>query len=273
MNGILSPLRGRHAKLRLSLYTDEAVIFINPVQEEVRALFGILEQFGSMTGLKLNLEKCIVAPIRCASLNLDQILESFVGKRVNFPLTYLGLPLTLGCLKVAHVQSIVDKSKSKLVGWQGRLLNPAGRRELVRSVLSAMPTYLLTSMKAPKQLTDDIDKIRRCFLWAGYHELTGGKCKVAWTSVAKPVEFHRLGIIDMEKFSRALRIRWLWFQWTNPERPWNGTAMPVDAEDMTLFNAATVVTVGTQAQGLLLALKLDTWPATSQSVPAAIQTQ
>ena len=48
----------------------------------------------------------------------------------------------------------------------------------------------------------------------------------------------------MEKFSRALRIRWLWFQWTNPERPWNGRAVPVDAEDMALFNAATVVTVG-----------------------------
>jgi hypothetical protein len=33
--GILSPLRGRHAKLRLSLYADDAVIFLNLVQCEV----------------------------------------------------------------------------------------------------------------------------------------------------------------------------------------------------------------------------------------------
>ena len=113
--------------MRFSLYVDDAVIFVNPVKEEVQALFGILEQFGSATGLKLNIEKCSVAPIRCASTNLDQILESFVGKRVSFLITYLGLPLTLGRLKMVHVQGTVDRSRSKLAGWQGRLLNPAGR--------------------------------------------------------------------------------------------------------------------------------------------------
>jgi hypothetical protein len=126
-NGILSPLRGRNAKLRLSLYADDAIIFINPVQEKVSALFGILEQFGSTTGLKLNLDKCTVAPIRCGDLNLDHILMNFAGKKVNFPISYLGLPLTLGWLKVVHVQRFVDKTNYKLAGWQGRLLNPTGR--------------------------------------------------------------------------------------------------------------------------------------------------
>ena len=36
--GALSPLRGRQARLRLSPYADDAVIFINPVRSEVRAL-------------------------------------------------------------------------------------------------------------------------------------------------------------------------------------------------------------------------------------------
>jgi hypothetical protein len=130
-----------------------------------------------------------------------------------------------------------------LAGWQGKLLNIAGRRELVRSVLSSIPTYLLTALKAPKQLFCDLDKARRRFLWAGDSELTGGKCKVAWTLVARPTEFGGLGILDLERFSRALRLRWLWYNWTNPERPWNGTELPVDSVDITLFNAATTVTV------------------------------
>ena len=73
----------------------------------------------------------------------------------------------------------------------------------------------------------------------------GGKCKVAWSSVAKPIEFGGLGLIELEKFSRALRLRWLWFQWTNPERPWSGSTstLPVDSVDMALFAAATTVTV------------------------------
>ena len=100
----------------------------------------------------------MVAPIRCSELNLDQILETFAGRRVGFPLTYLGLPLTLGRLKVVHVQRVVDNSRSRLAGWQGKLLNPVGRWELVRFVMTDIPIYLLTSLKAPKQLLEDLDK-------------------------------------------------------------------------------------------------------------------
>jgi hypothetical protein len=39
------------------------VIFLNPIRSEVRALFTILDNFGAATGLKLNVEKCTVAPI------------------------------------------------------------------------------------------------------------------------------------------------------------------------------------------------------------------
>jgi hypothetical protein len=79
MDDTLSPLQERNAKLRLSLYADDAVIFLNPIQSEVRTLFTILENFGPATGLKLNLQKCMAAPIRCSKLNLAQILDSFTG--------------------------------------------------------------------------------------------------------------------------------------------------------------------------------------------------
>lgn len=85
--------------------------------------------------------------------------------------------------------------------------------------------------------------MRRRFLWAGDSEITGGKCKVAWRLVAKPIEYGGLGIIDLECFSRALRLRWLWFQWANPARPWVGTELPVDEVDKAMFSAATRVTV------------------------------
>jgi hypothetical protein len=72
----------------------------------------------------------------------------------------------------------------------------------------------------------------------------GGKCKVAWTLVARPTVFGGLGILDLGKFSRALRLRWLWFSWTAPDRPWRGTKLPVDDGDVALFAAATKVTIG-----------------------------
>jgi len=103
---------------------------------------------------------------------------------------------------------------------------------------------MLTSLKAPKQLLQDLDKLRRRFLWAGDGEITGGKCKVAWPLVARPIRHGGLGILDMERFSRALRLRWLWLTWSSTDRPWAGMQLPVDEKDIALFSAATKVIIG-----------------------------
>jgi hypothetical protein len=41
---------------------------------------------------------------------------------------------------------------------------------------------------------------------------------------------------DLVAFSRALRLWWLWFQWTADERSWQGTEIPYDLVDKQLFS-------------------------------------
>ena len=157
------------------MYADDAALFLNPRKEEVDITLEILEHFGAATGLRVNLAKSSVAAIRCTEINLQTILSIFSGMRVNFPLSSLGLPLTLGRLKMVHLQTALDRVRAKLAGWQGKLLSAGGRRELVRSVLSSMPIYLLTALKVPKGFIRELDKARRRFLWAGDQEYHGGK--------------------------------------------------------------------------------------------------
>ena len=102
------------------------------------------------------------------------------------------------------------------VGWKGKLMNFAGQRVLVRTVLSSLPTFALTVLKVPKRVLKENDKARRRFLWAQDEALTGGKCKVAWSSVCSPVEKGGLGIPDLHRFGSALRLCWLWLSWQQP---------------------------------------------------------
>jgi len=67
---------------------------------------------------------------------------------------------------------------------------------------------------------------------------------VRWTKTSRPKNFGGLGILDLELFSRALRLRWLWLEWAEPDRPWVGTEVPCDSVDRQLFRASTVVTIG-----------------------------
>lgn len=98
--------------------------------------------------------------------------------------------------------------------------------------------------QAPKKFLKELDKLRRRFLWAGDGQLTGGKCKVAWTTVCSPTANGGLGIKDLDLCSRALRLRWLWFAWDGRDRAWKGLPLPIDRVDSQLFNAATTIILG-----------------------------
>jgi len=52
--GLLSPLAGRNANLRASLYADAAAIFLNPVKEEVQVAADLLQIFAHASGLFIN---------------------------------------------------------------------------------------------------------------------------------------------------------------------------------------------------------------------------
>lgn len=121
-------------------------------------------------------------------------------------------------------------------------MNKMGRLSLVNMVLSAILTCHMTVFALKKWAIKRIDKIRRNFLWKGAEEANGGHCLVNWKKVKRPKKNGGLGVLDLEMFGRALRLRWLWFEWVDPNRPWAGTILPCD--DRQLFRESTIVTIG-----------------------------
>jgi hypothetical protein len=129
-------------------------------------------------------------------------------------------------------------------------------------VLSSQPVYYLSALIAPAETIEDIDRRRKRFLWTGTDQIAGGKCKVAWPKACRPTRLRGLGILDLKKFARALRLRWLWQEWKSPGKPWVGMPIPCTEEDRRLFNSATTITVGNgeemgnwQDSGILLGCK------------------
>ena len=49
---------------------------------------------------------------------------------------------------------------------------------------------------------------------------------------------------DLERFGRALHLRWLWQEYGDDPKPWVGTEVPCKDTDHLFFNASTTVTTG-----------------------------
>jgi hypothetical protein len=208
--GHLSLLKERAAWLQLSLYADDMAVFINPSKEDVYMTVEIMYCFNAVIGLRINTTKSLVAPIQCSQIvDLDAVLQDFHGERLSFPVRYLGLPITLGKLRMIHLQVSLDGAEKRVEGGKGSYrtcdVKFGGRRELVKTVLDSMPTYILTALKPPRKFYKELDRIRRCFLCAGNQQLQDGKWKVSWARVYHTTKLGCLGIRDHEKFGRALR--------------------------------------------------------------------
>jgi hypothetical protein len=226
------------------MFADDAAIFLKPSVADVTNLKAILLNFGMITGLQTKLQKTSVTPISCNDIDLDNILADFPVSQATFPIKYLGLPLTPRRLKKLDFQPLIDKAAGKLSAWNGRNLTQAGRVCLTKLVLSSQPVYHLTALKPPLEVIQELDKIRRRFLWVGDKAISGGKCKVNWRKTTLPKELGGLGVLDLEKFARALRLRWLWQQWTSPDKVWAGTEVPCDDADKRLFAKCTHIALG-----------------------------
>jgi hypothetical protein len=244
--GVLRPVLPKAAQLRCSLYADDATIFADPSATELERLNKILVFFGDCSGLKINISKTEIFPIRMQQQTVSHLMQNFPGKLCKFPGKYLGLPLHIRKLRRIEVQPLIDKIGARLPGWKGKLLSTAGRETLVKTVLSSQPIYHMTVFPEQKWLIRKIDKIRRSFLWRGEtpDKVYGGHSLVNWPTTCRPKIKGGLGILELERFSRALRLRWLWLQWKHKERAWNQLDLPCDERDRDLFASSTVVTIG-----------------------------
>jgi hypothetical protein len=59
-----------------------------------------------------------------------------------------------------------------------------------------------------------------------------------------PKDIGDLGMIDLDKFSRAFRLCWLWQEWMAEEKPWASFEAPCNEVDRSLFNNSTTVSIG-----------------------------
>jgi hypothetical protein len=145
--------------LGCSLNADAAAIFANPSQQELTRLRRFLHIFGCCSGLRVNLNKIEIFPIRCSENTVAKIQQSFPVKIAKF--LYLGLLLHI------DVQPLIDRIGSRLQGWKGKLLSSAGRETLIKTVLSAQPIYHLTIFPIQKWFIKKIDRYQRSFLCKG----------------------------------------------------------------------------------------------------------
>eukprot|EP00253_Pinus_taeda_P024639 PITA_24639 len=129
-----------------SQFADDTLLIGGASTTIARRFKNLLDQYMGYSGGAVNFHKSCVYGWNITNQTVHSIASIFgVTYKMEWNhFSYLGMPVSLGPLKVETWNEIIDKVKRKVQQWGTIWLNPAGRLILLKSGITSLPLYRFT---------------------------------------------------------------------------------------------------------------------------------
>lgn len=141
-------------------YADDTIVVCRSSIQDIQLLKNTLDQFALASGLKINYAKSTLIAMHTPEDEAASLAQILQCKIEDFPMSYLGLPLTPSKVRKGELQPMIARADRYLAGWQARLLSYAERLVLVNAILDIIPVYAMSAIKIPKGVVEDLTKKR-----------------------------------------------------------------------------------------------------------------
>ncbi|KAJ9190643.1 hypothetical protein P3X46_001823 [Hevea brasiliensis] len=165
------------------LFADDILLFGKASRREAERIKDLLATYSAATGQRVNFQKSSIFFSKGAPLNLKREIRDLLDmNEIRESEKYLGLP--------------------SIWAWKQKLLSQAGRETLIKSVLSAIPSYAMAIFKFPKYFCCQLNSSISSF-WCGRKDKEKRMCWVSWRQASYPKFMGGLGFRDFHHFNVA----------------------------------------------------------------------
>ncbi|XP_048595626.1 uncharacterized protein LOC125577794 [Brassica napus] len=123
--------------------------------------------------------------------------------------TYLGIPEDISGSKCKLFAFLKDKLMHRVNGWTGRWLSKGGKEVLIKSILLALPTYVMSTFLLPLEICENLASAIARFWWSSNPPKRGIHW-VKWEKVCLLREEGEIGFRMIHEFNLALLAKQLW---------------------------------------------------------------
>ncbi|KAL2937830.1 hypothetical protein RDABS01_021279 [Bienertia sinuspersici] len=192
------------------LFADDSLLFTRANRKECAVIVDILNQYELASGQKINYDKSEVSfsgGVRTGTK--EEVMGILKMRQVDFHGKYLGVPTILGRSKKVIFESLLERIRKKIRGWKEQFLSRAGKEVLLKSVIQAIPTYIMSMYKIPVEVIGKMKAAMANFWWGGKDERRKFHWK-NWDAMCSPKVLGGMGFRDLEVFNVALLGRQAW---------------------------------------------------------------
>uniref|UniRef100_A0A803PIZ4 Reverse transcriptase n=1 Tax=Cannabis sativa TaxID=3483 RepID=A0A803PIZ4_CANSA len=187
------------------MYADDTFLLCKAESLEVFKVKECLDLYCSWSGQQLNSNKSALVFTNSTKEDARTEITNLLGFRLlSRDDKFLGCPLLFSKSKSRDFNYVLENIKARLSGWRSRLLSQAGRTTLIKSVISSIPVYTMSTFLLPKSICEAMDSVVRKFWWVGSSDKTHFLTRTNWDSLCNPRSYGGLGFKKFRTFNFAL---------------------------------------------------------------------
>ncbi|GJW19103.1 RNA-directed DNA polymerase, eukaryota [Tanacetum coccineum] len=144
-------------------YADDVIFVGKWNSSNLSTIVNVLKWFYLASGLKINLNKSKLMGIGISHDVVASAAKSIGCSILHTPFNYLGVKVGGIMSRLSSWDDVIAKLSARLSKWKLKSLSIGGRLTLIKSVLSSLPLYYMSSFKVPKGVLSKMESIRRNF--------------------------------------------------------------------------------------------------------------
>ena len=149
------------------LFSDDSLFFCKAELRECEELIKVVKKYGQASDQCINFEKSSLLFGKRVGRDMRQQNKDTLGIRNEGGMwTYLGIPEDITGSKCNMFAFLKDKLRNRVNGWTGRWLSKRGKEVLIKSILLALPIYVVCSFLLPMEICENLASGITQFRWS-----------------------------------------------------------------------------------------------------------